>query len=502
MRGLLLAAAALLVSLPAWAQQGSVLRIGMADDTDLMDPTLSRTYVGRIMFAGLCDKLVDINEKLEIIPQLATSFEWPDSKTLVLHLRPGVKFQDGTAMDAAAVKYSLDRHYNMEGSTRRGELSSMDHAEVVDPSTVRIVLKSPSSPFLAQLADRSGMIVSPRAAEAEGKNFALHPVCAGPYSFVERVPQDHITLQRFPDYWDAAKIKIDRVIYRPIPDNTVRVSNIQAGALDMTVENVPSDLDTLKKDPKLNVVVYDGLGYQSITNNTNNGPKSKSVYGQNALVRQAFALAIDRKALIHVVFNDLYTPTAQAIPPASPMYAKDVVPADRDIAKAKELLKQAGVSLPVTVHLMVINSPDQVQTGEVIQSMAAEAGFDVKIDATEFATSLDMSDRGDYEAYLIGWSGRIDPDANLWSFVHTGGPLNASKYSNKDVDAWLDQARLTTDINQRRDLYRKVSEQTNKDLPLMYLYVGKFIVAMQKTVTGFVPVPDGLVRLQGMTMSK
>jgi peptide/nickel transport system substrate-binding protein len=498
----LLTAAAVLVSLPAFAQQGSVLRMGMAEDTDLMDPTLSRTYVGRIMFAGLCDKLVDINQKLEIVPQLATGYEWPDSKTLVLHLRQGVKFQDGTAMDAASVKYSLDRHLTMEGSTRRGEIASMDHAEVVDPSTVRIVLKSPSSPFLAQLTDRSGMIVSPKAADAAGKNFALHPVCAGPYSFVERVPQDHITLQRFPDYWNASDIHIDRIIYRPIPDNTVRVSNIQAGALDMTVENVPSDLDTLKKDPKLKLAVYDGLGYQSLTNNTDNGPKSKTPYGQNPLVRKAFELSIDRAALIHVVYNDLYTPTAQAIPPASPMYSKDVAPPARDVAKAKALLQQAGVKLPVTVNLLVINSPDQVQTGEVIQSMAAEAGFDVKIQATEFATSLDMSDRGDYEAYLIGWSGRTDPDANLWSFVHTGGPLNASKYSNKDMDAWLDQARLTTNIDERRELYRKVSDLNEKDLPLMYLYVGKFIVAMQKNVDGFVPVPDGLVRPQGLTISK
>ena len=134
--------------------------------------------------------------------------------------------------------------------------------------------------------------------------------------------------------------------------------------------------------------------------------------------------------------------------------------------------------------------------------MASEAGFDVKIQATEFATSLDMSDRGDYEAYLIGWSGRIDPDANLWSFVHTGGPLNASKYSNKGVDAWLDQARLTSDISARRDLYRNVSEQIERDLPLMCLYVNKFIVAMTKNVTGFVAVPDGLVRPQGMAVAK
>ncbi len=500
---LLTAAAAAALSLPALAQETSQLRIGMAEDTDLMDPTLSRTFVGRIMFAGLCDKLVDINQKLEVVPQLAASYEWPDSKTLLLHLRQGVKFQDGTTMDAAAVKYSLDRHLNMQGSTRRGEIASMDHVEVVDPATVRIVLKSPSSPFLAQLTDRSGMIVSPKAAEAEGKDFALHPVCAGPYSFVERVAQDHVTLDRFPGYWDAANIHIDRIVYRPIPDNSIRLANLQAGALDMTVEGLPTDVDVLKNDKRVKLALYDGLGYQSITINTNHGPRAQTPLGQSALVRKAFELSIDRTALIHVVYNDLYTPLAQAVPPASPMYSPAVtVPPARDVAKAKALLAAAGVKLPVKVELTVINAPDQRQSGEVIQSMAAEAGFDVKVNAVEFATSLAASDRGDFEAYMIGWSGRADADANIWNFVHTDAPLNASFYSNKDVDGWLEQARVVTDVAARRDLYAKEAAQVAQDLPLIYVYVPKIIVAMANKVNGFVPVPDGLVRPQGMSIAK
>src|SRR5579875_3856000 len=162
MRSLLLAAAgaaALLAAVPASAQ--TTLRIGLREDADALDPTLARTYVSRIVFAGLCDKLFDINEKLEIIPQLATGYEWADPKTLVIHLRSGVLFQDGTKLDADAVKYSLERHLKMPGSFRRSEINAMDHVDVVDPLTVRVMLKEPSSPFLAQLTDRSGMIVSP-----------------------------------------------------------------------------------------------------------------------------------------------------------------------------------------------------------------------------------------------------------------------------------------------------------------------------------------------------
>jgi len=166
------------------------------------------------------------------------------------------------------------------------------------------------------------------------------------------------------------------------------------------------------------------------------------------------------------------------------------------------LLKEAGVKLPVVVNMTVINQPDQVQTGEVIQSMAAEAGFDVKVNAMEFATSLDASDRGDFEAYLIGWSGRADPDANIWNFVHTGAPLNASFYTNKEVDGWLEQARAVTDVAARRDLYAKEAAKVEQDLPLIYVYVPKIIVAMSTRVSGFVPVPDGLVRPQGMSISK
>ncbi len=163
MRRLAVAALAVLptLSVPCLAQEAptQTLHIALREDADMLDPALARTYVGRIVFAGLCDKLFDIDDKLDVIPQLATGYEWTDSKTLVLHLRPNVLFQDGTPMDAAAVKYNFERNLNMQGSGRRGEIIAMDHAEVVDPTTVRIILKTPSAPFLAQLTDRAGMMV-------------------------------------------------------------------------------------------------------------------------------------------------------------------------------------------------------------------------------------------------------------------------------------------------------------------------------------------------------
>lgn len=504
MRRILLAAAvSFAAALPAMqAARAQTLKIALREDADILDPTLARSYVGRIVFAGLCDKLFDINEKLQIVPQLATGYEWTDPKTLVLKLREGVTFQDGEPFDAAAVKYSLERHLTMQGSFRRSEINAIDRVDVVDPHTVKISLKAPSAPLLAQFTDRAGMIVAPKAAEAAGKDFGLHPVCTGPFKFAERVPQDRIVLERYDGYWNRAAIHFDKVIYLPIPDSSVRLANLEAGSIDLSEQILPNDVAQVKRNPKLEIVTSHGLGYQGITFNLANGPRAKSPIGQNALLRQAFDLSIDRQALVQVVYNGMFSPTVQGISSDSPFFDKSLAVPARDIAKAKELIKQAGVPTPVQVTINVPNSPDIRQAAEVIQSMVAEAGFDLKINTMEFASSLQAAARGDFEAYLIGWSGRTDPDGNLWSFLHTGGGQNDGHYSNAKVDSLLDRARVVSDIPARADLYAQMWAQERKDLPIVYLWAPQNIVGMSKKVQGFVPVPDGMIRLQGMSLAK
>jgi peptide/nickel transport system substrate-binding protein len=500
MRRFVLAIACVLgTAVPGFAQ---TLHIALRQDLDPMDPTLATTYVGRIVFAGLCDKLFDIDDKLNIVPQLATGYEWADDKTLVIHLRSGVLFQNGEALDAAAVKYTFDRYLTMQGSFRKSELSSIDHVEIVDPATVRVVLKTPSGAFLAQLTDRSGMILPPKAAEQEGKDFGLHPVCTGPFKFVERVAQDHVTLERFADYWDVKNIHFDKVIYQIFTDSSVRLANLKAGTIDITEYVAPTDAAAVKADPKLRLVVSPALGYTGITNNLDNGPRSNSPYGKNPLVRQAFAAAIDSTALVQVVYNGMYAPSVQPVSASSPFYDPALEPPPRDVAKAKALLKQAGVPLPVKVELLTPNQPDVLQAAEVIQSMTAEAGFDVHIQAMEFASSLQASVRGDYEAYLIGWSGRVDADGNTYAFLHSGQGNNATHYSNPTVDKLLDEARGMTDVAKRRADYHQVWSELQRDLPITYLYNGRNIVGMTARLQGFRPIPDGMIRIQGMEMTK
>jgi peptide/nickel transport system substrate-binding protein len=491
---------ALALAAPAIAQE-RILHVGLREDPDLLDPTLGSSYVGRIVFAGLCDKLFDIDTRLNIVPVLATGYDWQDPTHLVIHLRDGVRFQDGEKLDANAVKYKLVRDLTLKGSMRRGEVNSIDSIDVVDPLTVRLNLKAPASELLAQLTDRAGIMISPKAAEAEGDKFGLHPVCAGPFSFDSRVVQDRIVLKRFPGYWDAKDIHFDQVIYQPNPNSSVRLANLQAGALDIVEYILPTDVAAVQHDPKLKTAIGDSLQYNGVTFNTGNGPAGDSIVGKSSLVRQAFELALDRTALIQVVYNGMYTPTAQANPPSSPYFFQDLQAPARDVAKAKALLKQAGVSLPVPVTLTITNGSDSQQVGEVIQSMASEAGFDVKLKEMEFASSLQAAYAGDFQAYLIGWSGRADPDGNMWQFLHSGGTFNYGHYSNADVDKALDQARTVAAVDQRRAFYAKVWQQERADLPLIYLWTPKNIVGMKKNLTGFRQVPDGLIRLQGMEMA-
>src|SRR6516162_254419 len=378
----LAAAAAFLILSSAIVSAQTTLRIGLAEDPDVLDPTLARTYVGRIVFASFCDKLFDIDEKLNVVPQLALGYETaPDGLSVTIKLRPNVKFHDGGQFNAEAAKYSLDRHMTMAGSFRKPELAAVDRVEVVDPLTIKIFLKAPFAPLIAQLTDRSGMMVSPKAATDAGDKFGLHPVCAGPYKFVERVPQDRIVGEKFADYWNKDNVHIDRVVYLPISDDTVRLANLKSGGLDVIERALATDIKDIRADPKLKLASALWLGYMGIDVNE----RANNPLGKSAVVRQALEAAIDREALNQVVFNGEFVPGNQWVSPQNFYYQQSFPIPKRDVAKAKALLKEAGVATPLALDFLVVNGPENRAVAEVIQSMAAEAGFDLKIRITEFA---------------------------------------------------------------------------------------------------------------------
>jgi peptide/nickel transport system substrate-binding protein len=497
---LLAATAALLVSLGAGVQAQTTLRIGLAEDPDILDPSLGRTYVGRIVFSAVCDKLFDIDEKLNIVPQLALSQETSaDGKEMTIKLRPGVKFHDGEALDAEAAKFSIERHMTFPGSFRKSELASVDHVEVVDPLTIKLVLKTPFAPLLSQLTDRSGMMVSPKAAKEAGDKFGLHPVCAGPYKFVERVQQDRMVFEKFADYWNKDNVFIDRVVFLPIVDATVRLANLKSGGLDLIERVLATDIKDVRADNRLVLSTAPELGYLGLTINVAND-KSKGALSQSEKVRQALDLSIDREALNQVVFNGEFTPGNQWVSPSHPYYQKAFPIRPRDIEKAKALLKEAGVSTPVSVDLMVTKGAENEAVSQVIQSMAAEAGFDLKIRVIEFATSFKQAQAGEFQIFQINWSGRIDPDGNSYVFLHTKAPQNDGGYSSPEADKLMEEGRLVADPAQRMAIYQKLTRIVLNDEPIIYLYHRKLLFAHTKKLEGYRQMPDGLVRVIGLKL--
>ena len=493
----LLAAAPLPVS-PA--QAAGTLRFGLDFDFETFDPARSGSYIERVVNTAMCDQLLDIDPQLNLVPQLATSWEWSaDQLALTLHLRAGVVFQDGAPFDAEAVRANIERYRTAPYSARRVELKSLAGVDALDPLTVRIRLSEPFAPLPALLANRPGLMLSPRTLDQPTEAISAHPVCAGPFTLVERVAQDHITLQRFPGYWDAANVHLDRIEFKIMTDSTVRQVNLQSGQLDIANRLAATDVSAVEASKGLRVVSSPSIGFEMISFNLGNGPSSDTPFGHDVRVRQAFAKSIDLAGINQVVFEGRMIPSTQTEPPGSRYWnpAFPVVP--RDLAGAKALLAQAGVPHP-KVALSVVNNPTDVQVGEVIQSMAAEAGFEVTVRKGESVSQTAAAARGDYQAYQVIWSGRPDPDSNLSLWMRCGTSLNWTGWCSKEMEAALDRAAATADQAARVKAYREATDIWMKDMPYMVLYHFTWFWGLSDRVQGFTPRPDGLVRMVGVSM--
>lgn len=502
-------AAVLLLALGASAstasdtKAGGTLTIGLAEDPDALDPTLARTFVGRMVFLHMCEKLYDLNAKLEIVPQLAASLPTlsADKKSMTIKIRPGIRFNDGTPLTAQAVKASLDRHRTLRGSARASEISPISSVDVVNGSTVRLRLTNRFSPLTAQLADRAGMIMSPKQMDALGERFASNPVCVGAFRFVSRAAGDRIVLAKSPFYYARKKVKLDQIVFRIITDTGARAANLRSHDIDVLDRIASTDLPAIQRDQTLRVLKATSIGYQGISINVGNkngiGKPFENVgtpVASKQFVRQAFELSLDRRVINRVVFGGTVVPGCLPVPPASPYYDTKIKCPGRDLARARELIRKAQAETPVRVRLMIGTDQVAARLGQVIQSMAAEAGFRVELQPTEFVTSLRRQDQGNYETFAIGWSGRVDPDGNVYQFVHSKGSLNNLGWSSPRMDLLLDNARKAASLAARKKLYSSAFRILRSQVPLIYLWHPVNRHGVSKTVTGVQTFGDGLIR--------
>ena len=501
----LMVAGLLAVASAQGTKGAGTLRAGLDADPPNMDPHRSTAAVDRQVYQNLYDKLVDTDENLNIVPMLATSWTASsDGKTVTFKLRQGVKFHDGTPLNADAVVYNFERMLDPKfPSARRSELGPIQKVSALDPYTVQITLERSYSPLLYVLTDRAGMMVSPAAAQKEGINFALHPVGTGPFSFVEKIPQDHVMLQRNPEYWAKGQPYLDRIIYRPFADDNARVANVKSGDLDI-INIVPMpQVKSLAKEAaqpgaRFRLLERGAFQWLGIWLNVTKPPFD------NKLLRQAFNATVDRNVIANAGLQGAAYPAYSFFPNGTPAYDPTWMIPPRNITLAKEKLQAAGHPNGFSFTLLVEPRDEREAIAQAVQSMAAEAGIQVKIQIIEFGTLLQQTSQLQHQGAVLSWSGRPDPDFDIYPFMTQSGigSFNNAGYTNPRVQQLLDAARLLNNMNQRKRAYGEVTKILADDMPYVWLCFPKEYKLVSNKLQGFVQVPDGMMRFRTVRLGQ
>jgi peptide/nickel transport system substrate-binding protein len=502
----LLGSAAVLATLTAAEVKSSPaaeLSVGQLEDADTLDPSLGGTIGGREIFANMCQKLYDLDASGALVPQLAAAKPQvsADGLTATITLRGGLKFNDGTAFNAAAVKTTLERDKTIAGSRRKGELASIASIDVPDATTVVLHLNGRNASLVASLSDRAGMIMSPAQLANLGDKFGTDPICVGPFTFVERVPGDRTVLKKSEYYAGAANVNLDRLIFRPIPDETVRAANLEAGSLQVIDRVGVTDIARLRANSHIKVQDIPSNAYMTLVINTNNAnglDKPPAVPHRplaNPKVREAFDLALDRFQINQVIFQGTQIPNCGPLSPASPWYTDPQCPS-RDIAEAKQLIAESGLPTPIPVTILVPNNPALVRMVQLIQSQEADAGFQVAVSPGETVAVATQAANGDFDMLVDEFSGRVDPDLNIANYHGTNGGDNYAHASDKAIDDLLLQARAESDTMKRKALYAEIVKAIRERRNLIYLYSEKIVTAYTDKLAGYEDFMDGLPRFE------
>ena len=480
-------------------KRGGTLRVGLAVDAFTLDPHLSGGKTDRQVMHNVYEPLVTLGEKLDVKPGLAESWQQTDPRTIVFKLRRGVRFHDGTEFNAQAAKLNFERMQNPDTkSVRRGEIANVEHAEVIDASTLKLNLKRPDAALLAALSDCAGMMISPAAVQKFGPDLQRNPVGTGPFQLTEWAKDDHLSLARFDDYWDkAAGPYLDQIRYRPIPDDSVKAQSLRAGELDAIDYVAPREEATLRGDAGVVVIDVPSLASFAYQLNVRKPPFDRKP------LRQALAYAIDTGAITRSVWLGLGVPSNGPIAPSSWAYDEAMKPIARDVAKAKALLSEGGMPDGYAFACTVNNVPANIQEAEAMKAQLTEVGIQLEITPADATTLQANGNAGRFDMIAYQWSGRPDPDGNTYQFFKTaqGPSLNWAGYSNAKVDELLDKSREASDRTERTRLHGELGRALQDDVPWLFVIHPTEQKAFSPKVRGYAPVPDGVIRLKDVWLA-
>ncbi len=482
---------------------GGTLTVALDSDVVTLDPLKSTALVDREVMLNIYDTLVRVDDKNNIQPDLASSWTYSNPTTLVFTLRSGVKFQDGTPFNADAVVANIQRILSTPSSPRYSEINSIQSVQKVDDTHVQFNLKKAFSPLLAALTDRAGMMLSPAILQSSSSSLANAPKNAGtgPFEFTSWTKGDHLTISRNPNYWlkDSAGKSLpylDKVTYKPITDGSVRYTNLETGTINVAEDLNPTDVANAKSNSSLTYNQIPGLSFYGIELNTQKAPFN------NVHARRAVAWAVNREEILNSVLHGIGVQAQGPISPSSWAYSASIAPYSYNVANAKSELQQAGMSSLSFDMLIASGSPVGLQLAQFLQSEMQAAGITMNIKQETFAALLSDSAAHNYQAASLGWSGRPDPDGNMYNWFHTGGGFNDMQYSNPQVDALLEDARTQSDQTKRASDYQQAEQLMLQDSPYVFLYHGVAEQATTKTVQGFQLLPTTIMPFAQTSLSQ
>ena len=467
-------------------KSGGTATIALESELRTLDPLDSSLLVEREVYYNMYDSLFTIDPTTTIKPGLVKTWDTSDPLNYKFTLQSGIKYHDGTAVNGASVKANIDRYKTTANSKRKSDLASVKSVEVTDDTHVIFHLAKPNATLLATLVDRAGMMLSMDAVTKGGQNFSLAPLGAGsgPFQFVEWKRNDHLTLKKNPSYWKSGLPYLDGLTYKAIPDVNAIVAALKTGDADIARTVGAKDVASIKADSNFIYKDMPGVGFNGIELNAGAPPFN------DPAKRQAVATAIDRYSILKNINFNIGVVAYGPIPPSSWAFdATEKIYDKADPAKAK------SIATGFTFTYKTTSDPVLQQLAQLIQSQLAAAGITMQIQTEEFAAYQQECQNHQFQACNVNWSGRIDPDGNMYAWWHTGGDFNDSQYSNAQVDAWLDDARVNADQAKRKQDYDNAQKQIVQDAPYVFTIFGVSPQISNNKIHNFTLYPDLMIRM-------
>ena len=484
-----LATPTLLAARPGRAQSATTLSIGVVSDPVTLDPAFSASFFETQVLYNLHETLLVAKPDGTVVPGLA-SFTMKDPLTYSFTLRDKLTFHDGTVLDAEACRANIMRYTDPAvGSIRKSDFGPLHAINVTGPLTFDLVLSSPYAPLPVVLTNRAGMMVSPSAVKALGADFATRAVGAGPWKLASWTKNAELVLERFPDYWQGNAQAFDRLVYRPLPDETVRLANLRSGTLQLIDSVPPQAVAGLARETALHVSQMPSLGFNAFSFNCTRPPFD------DARIRQAFTTAIDPEVIQRVVYFGTGQVSHGPLSPAVGWaYDPTATGLKTDPAHARSLLAAAGRTEPVAVAITVTNSPQMVRIAQVLQAQAGATGFRVTINQIDPTSLITVLRARDFDLCMSPWSGRYDPDGNAYNYFAKTGPNNFAGWQDDVTTGLLNEARSDADEGRRAALYKRIQARIIAEAPMLFLHFDAILQASSARLR-WTQYPDAVFRL-------